>query len=179
MAQVSDAINTLQSRAGLTVEALASNEAFISLLCQATPIALRHHQQEKLVCLKNALISVGSPEFTDEDLAFQFLRYIDELTVSHLSVLRVIWEDEGAFKNVKSMQHAFKLLDPVAPNVLSPLVLRTFLRDLDVRGLVNASDLEDLPGFESKAVYIASEQSDRHPLRLTEIGKTFLKFVAD
>ena len=178
MVQVSEAINALQKRSGLTVDELMKNEAFTSFLLQATPIALRNHQKEKITTLKNALASVGNPEFSDEDLAFQFLRYIDELTVSHLSILRLISSRADAFKEVKSMQQAFEHLTQEEPADISPLIARTYLRDLDARGLVNAIDLEDLPDFESKAVYIAAEQTDRHPLQLTEIGRKFLAFIA-
>jgi len=178
MVQVSEAINALQKRSGLTVDELMKNEAFTSFLLQATPIALRNHQKEKITTLKNALTSVGNPEFSDEDLAFQFLRYIDELTVSHLTILRIIANRADAFKEVKSMQQAFEQLTREDQADVSPLVARTYLRDLDARGLVNAIDLEDLPDFESKAVYIAAEQTDRHPLQLTELGEKFLSFIA-
>ena len=178
MVQVSEAINALQKRSGLTVDELMKNETFTSFLLQATPIALRNHQKEKITTLKNALTSVGNPEFSDEDLAFQFLRYIDELTVSHLTILRIIVNRADAFKEVKSMQQAFEQLTREDQADVSPLVARTYLRDLDARGLVNAIDLEDLPDFESKAVYIAAEQTDRHPLQLTELGEKFLSFIA-
>lgn len=178
MVQVSEAINALQKTSGLTVDELMKNEAFTSFLLQATPIALRNHQKEKITTLKNALASVGNPEFSDEDLAFQFLRYIDELTVSHLTILRIISSRADVFKEVKSMQQAFEQLILEDQTDISPLVARTYLRDLDSRGLVNAIDLEDLPDFESKAVYIAAEQTDRHPLQLTELGEKFLSFIA-
>lgn len=125
MVQVSEAINALQKRSGLTVDELMKNEAFTSFLLQATPIALRNHQKEKITTLKNALTSVGNPEFSDEDLAFQFLRYIDELTVSHLTILRIIANRADAFKEVKSMQQAFEQLtreDPRWPVQIPPSV---------------------------------------------------------
>lgn len=178
MVQVSEAINALQKRSGLTVDQLMNNEAFTSFLLQATPIALRNHQKEKISTLKNALASVGNPEFSDEDLAFQFLRYIDELTVSHMTILRIISSKADAFKEVKSMEQAFEQLTQDNQADISPLLARTYLRDLDARGLVNAIDLEDLTDFESKAVYIAAEQTDRHPLQLTELGEKFLSFIA-
>ena len=178
MIQVSKAINDLQKSAGLSINELMSNDVFTSFLLQATPIALRNHQRAKLEILKNALASVGNPEFSDEDLAFQLLRYIDELTVSHLVILSTISEMSDAFKAVKSMQQAFEQLMHREFAGLSPLIARTYLRDLDARGLVNAIDLEDLPDFESKGVYIAAEQSERHPLQLTELGVRFLAFVS-
>lgn len=178
MVQVSEAINALQNRSDLSIDDLMKNEAFTSFLLQATPIALRNHQQAKISVLKNALISVGNPEFSDEDLAFQFLRYIDEITVSHFSILKYIFKNADKFKEVKSMQQAIEQLGHAESASRSPLVVRTYLRDLDARGLVNAVDLEDLPEFESNAVYIEAEQSERHPLQLTELGSRFLTFVS-
>lgn len=178
MVQVSEAINALQNRSNLSIDDLMKNEAFTSFLLQATPIALRNHQQAKISVLKNALISVGNPEFSDEDLAFQFLRYIDEITVSHFSILKYIFNNADKFKEVKSMQQAIEQLGHAESASRSPLVVRTYLRDLDARGLVNAVDLEDLPEFESNAVYIEAEQSERHPLQLTELGSRFLTFVS-
>ncbi len=178
MVQVSEAINALQNRSDLSIDDLMKNEAFTSFLLQATPIALRNHQQAKISVLKNALISVGNPEFSDEDLAFQFLRYIDEITVSHFSILKYIFNNADKFKEVKSMQQAIEQLGHAESASRSPLVVRTYLRDLDARGLVNAVDLEDLPEFESNAVYIEAEQSERHPLQLTELGSRFLTFVS-
>lgn len=177
MVQVSEAINALQNRSDLSIDDLMKNEAFTSFLLQATPIALRNHQQAKSSVLKNALISVGNPEFSDEDLAFQFLRYIDEITVSHFSILKYIFNNADKFKEVKSMQQVEQLGHAESAS-RSPLVVRTYLRDLDARGLVNAVDLEDLPEFESNAVYIEAEQSERHPLQLTELGSRFLTFVS-
>lgn len=177
MVQVTDAINVLQSSTGHSVDSLMKNEAFFSFLLQATPVALRNHQKEKIVMLRNALVSVGQPAFSDEDLGFQFLRYIDELSVSHLKILRSISENHGHFEEVKSMEEAFSHLALSNELRLSKIIVRTYLRDLDARGLVNASDLEDLPAFESKAVYVAAEQSDRHPLRVTELGTQFLSFI--
>lgn len=180
--EVTEAINTLlsqsQDQSRLTVEDLIENEAFTSFLLQATPIALRTHQKEKVACLKNALTAVGRPEFTDEDLAFQFLRYIDELAVSHLGILRIIRDNEMAFDRVKSMQDAFEQIKPAAQLDISPLILRTYLRDLDAKGLINAADLEDLPDLASEAKYLALEQSDRRSLQMTELGRRFLIFVA-
>lgn len=177
MAQVTDAINVLQRSTGHSVDNLMKNEAFFSFLLQATPVALRNHQKEKIFMLRNALVSVGQPSFSDDDMAFQFLRYIDELSVSHLKILRAVFEHPGDFAEVKSMEQAFGQLALGDQSRLSKLVVRTYLRDLDTRGLVNASDLEDLPEFESKAVYIAAEQSDRHPLHVTELGAQFLAFI--
>ncbi len=119
MVQVSEAINALQNRSDLSIDDLMKNEAFTSFLLQATPIALRNHQQAKISVLKNALISVGNPEFSDEDLAFQFLRYIDEITVSHFSILKYIFKNADKFKEVKSMQQAIEQLGHAESGVVA------------------------------------------------------------
>ncbi|WP_146183342.1 hypothetical protein [Limnohabitans sp. JirII-29] len=178
MLQVTAAINDLQRKLNISVEQLMQSERFTSFLLQATPIALKNHQQAKIEALKNALFSVGELEFSNEDLAFQYLRYIDELTVSHLGILHAISKNEDAFKEVRSMEAAFQMLTQEESPNLSLNVMRAYIRDLDYKGLINAADLEDLPEFESKAGYVAKEQSARNSLKVTNMGAEFLSFVS-
>lgn len=180
--QVSDAINELSRRSNLTVDQLLRDEAFVSFVLQATPIALRTHRTEKVRALKSALVSVGAAVGIDEDVASQFLRYIDELTPSHLRILQVVQDSSEQFSCVTTMERAIERLGPVvshAPVGGLRLILRTYLHDLNARGLVNASDLQELPEFESRAGYLMVEESDRTPLQVTELGRSFLCFITD
>jgi hypothetical protein len=180
MQEVSTAINELRGTLGLTTEQLTANQAFVSFLLQATPIALRTHRTEKLRALKSALVSVGSPAGPDEDLATQFLRYIDELTPSHLRILQAVQTRADVFGAVTTMDSAIQHLAPSVSQTWSPdtrLILRTYLHDLNARGLVNASDLQELPEFASEGGYLQVEQSERRPLQVTDLGERFLTFI--
>lgn len=181
MGDVTAVLNHLQRHASVSLEDLLNNEAFHSFLLQATPIAIRNHRRVKLDALQSALAAVGFDEAFSgqEDLAFQFLRYIDELTVTHISLLKAVANRHEEFAPIRTMKSAHEALAVGSMQGLKPAEIRVFLRDLDARGLIRANDLEDLPEYESKAVYIAAENSERHPLLTTELGRQFIQFITD
>lgn len=74
----------------ITPESLSKNEIFISVAMQATQIALRNHQQEKLNALKNAVKNSASNLSIDENKALMFTRIIDDMTPLHLLILKFL-----------------------------------------------------------------------------------------
>jgi len=181
MGDVTAVLNHLQQQTSVNFEDLLNKPAFHSFLLHATPIAIRNHRSEKLDALKSALAAVGSDGTysVQEDLAFQFLRYIDELTVAHLSLLKAVLSRGEAFAPILTMEQAHETLAVGSMKEFKPAEIRVFLRDLDAKGLIRANDLEDLPEYESKAVYIVAENSDRHPLLTTDLGSQFVRFITD
>jgi hypothetical protein len=73
---------------GFKVENLLSNDNFISSVFYATSLAIRSHQKEKIEALQNAVINTALNIAIEEDLEHMFLNFIDELTPSHLKVLK-------------------------------------------------------------------------------------------
>jgi hypothetical protein len=76
------------------VENLPNNELFITVVLQATSIALRNHQEEKLEALRNAVVNSVLPSSADDDIKLMFLDLVDELKVSHLRLLRMLYEPD-------------------------------------------------------------------------------------
>jgi hypothetical protein len=70
-----------------TLDNLSKNEQFVTATLQATQIALRNHQKEKLEALRNAIMNVALSPNSAEDQSMMFLDWIDTLTVSHIKVL--------------------------------------------------------------------------------------------
>jgi hypothetical protein len=88
---LSKAVQTIAEKAAPSVvENLSNNESFLTVVLQATSIALRNHQKEKLEALKNAIINSGLPNAPNEDLQFMFINFIDSFTVTHLVILDFI-----------------------------------------------------------------------------------------
>lgn len=88
---LADAIDELTNKVNtITHESLSENEIFISVAMQATQIALRNHQQEKLDALKNAVKNSASQISIDENKALMFTRIIDEMTPLHLLILKFL-----------------------------------------------------------------------------------------
>jgi hypothetical protein len=89
--QLADVVTELQQRvSGLTPEALAANATFVTVAMQASQIALRNHQKEKLEALRNAVLNSGMPTPPEEDEQMTFLRLIDQLTPWHLQLLALL-----------------------------------------------------------------------------------------
>lgn len=88
---LADAIEELTNKVDeITPESLSENEIFISVSMQATQIALRNHQQEKLVALKNAVKNSASSISIDENQILMFTRIIDDMTPLHLKILEFL-----------------------------------------------------------------------------------------
>lgn len=86
--QLADVVTEVQRRVdGLTAEKLAANEAFVTVAMQASQMAIRNHQKEKLQALRNAVLNSALPNPPQEDEQMIFLRLIDQLTPWHLRVL--------------------------------------------------------------------------------------------
>jgi len=63
---VAEAIGELDKKFKILPDTLLSNEKFISCLYQATLIAIKNHQDEKLKMLKNALVSTVISNVQDD-----------------------------------------------------------------------------------------------------------------
>jgi len=86
--RLADVVNELERRIdGFTPAKLAENQTFITVALQATQVALRNHQEEKLSALRNAVLNSALPNPPEEDQQLIFLRLVDQLTSWHLRVL--------------------------------------------------------------------------------------------
>ena len=75
---------------GFTPDKLSQNESFITVALQATQIAIRNHQQEKIHALRNAVLNSGLPNPPDENEQLVFLKLVDQLTPWHLGLLGLL-----------------------------------------------------------------------------------------
>ncbi|EPM7999742.1 TPA: hypothetical protein ACGG8A_003573 [Vibrio cholerae] len=74
----------------LTPETLSENETFISAYLQASNLALRTHQAEKIAALNSAVKNTVLLEDLDETLKMIFIRFIDDMTPLHFRVLHFL-----------------------------------------------------------------------------------------
>lgn len=179
MQEVASAIQEIQGKYSALPENLQKNERFISFLYQATIIALKNHQKEKLRALRGALISAADPNLPSEDVALQFLRYVDELTPTHLHILSCLSKHIGQFARVDSLEQVLGIFGRFSSLKLDRIEFRLFVLDLDARFLIQMVDLKDLPEFASRASYVALQASARKPFEVTSLGRQFLEFVQD
>jgi hypothetical protein len=71
---------------GFSVESLVRNDEFITLLMQASQVAVRNHRKEKLEALRNAVLNAAI-KTPDEHLQTILLSFLDTATPWHLRIL--------------------------------------------------------------------------------------------
>jgi hypothetical protein len=179
MVEVGQAIEEIRRRHALLPESLQNDDRFISFLYQATILALKNHQRQKINALRSALVSAAKAEQFSEDLAFQFLRYIDELSVTHLAMLACFDKHAGQFARLEKLEQVYSKLRSYTGASLERAAFRSFLHDLDARFLIRVGDLEDLPEYASKESVLLAEESAIRPLEVTSLGRSFLSFIDD
>jgi hypothetical protein len=192
---VSEVIQELYKRKALTVEDLRDNEEFISLLLQATNNWFKTHEEEKRRMLKNALLNSIESGF-QYDIQKIFLNLIDELTVSHIQVLKTLDEHRlylGTVKDVFGLHRILPQGDKYgttkkrvfipAINPIEITQLMYIVNDLKSKNLLYVSDgFKDNNNEVHEITLRAMEdgQSQGKPfLKVSDLGSHFLKYIED
>lgn len=177
MLEVSTALNSILDRHHLQLADLQTDEQFITFLYQATSAALRTHQAVKLQALRNALTNSVIPGKCDGDLALLYLRYIDELTPSHLLCLYALEEHQAEYALHASLAQVIATLRTQTQIAGDQPTVRAFLQDLEARFLLRLGDIDELPQYASKQSMMLREESAIRPIEVTAQGARFLSFI--
>jgi len=160
---------------GFKVENLRENQLFITTVTHATFAALRNHQKEKLDALQNAVINSALGVDIEENLQLHFLDMIDSLTPLHLRILAYFddpnkWIDNRGIKLNIMMGGASSALEAALPELQGKRsIYDSIVQDLFNRGLLN---------FDKNGLHTMMTQSGILASRTTELGKTFLSYIA-
>ena len=95
MIRVTEALNRLEQERGIDLEQLKENDAFFTCLVQASQVALRNHQEEKIEALANAVVNAALPTAPNESLQQVFLNFVDTFTVWHLKILDLFQDPQS------------------------------------------------------------------------------------
>ncbi|MBA7622107.1 hypothetical protein ES703_29478 [subsurface metagenome] len=163
---------------GFKIENLSENEMFISTLMQATQVAIRNHQRQKLEALRNAVLNAALPNAPEENLQLMFLNFVDSLTLGHLRMLKLLndFEAKRPLNRSTGVQIEFVAKSKektviTAQKALADLIdnqnfYDQVLKDLRIRGLLEVS-MSDTANFLDKIV-------NAQP---TNLGKQLLAFI--
>ena len=91
-----DLQNLESSIENFKIENLKDDENFITVVLNATQLAIKNHNKEKILALKNACLNTALKLNTDEEKQLIFLNYVNELVPLDLRLLRY-------FKNPHTM----------------------------------------------------------------------------
>ena len=175
MESVGSALEELQKKDNQLIERLQKDDTFQSVLLQASWAAVRNHQAEKLTALR---IAVQNSAIASDDTQLLFVRFVDELTPTHLLVLNFFVKREKEVAHLESYQQVIEAFSASCEQKLNPFLFRMVCEDLKVRGLVRISeDIHDLPGVYTEPKIVIEGSSKDPKVIVTDFGKSFVAFV--
>lgn len=160
---------------GFKVSDLAQNQLFLTVVTQATQIAIRNHQDEKLEVLKNVVINSAKPLFADDSLYLMFIQWIDIFTPWHIRILNflnspTIITKYGEVDIRQASTYIVERIHDLFPSNESNIdIITQVLMDLHTRGLLEVQSQE----ISSKAFKKALGA------HITDMGKYFLQFISE
>lgn len=175
--QLCNVLSDIEKRVeGLTVERLASNEAFVTVAMQASQIAVRNHQEAKLEALRNAVLNAALPHPPHEDEQMIFLRLIDQLTPWHLRMLAVLanpaeWMNKHGLTNPNwSMGGVSAVIEYCLSDLRGKRdVYEQIVRDLQADGLVS----------QGQFLNMTMSGTGMIESRTTARGQRFIDFITE
>lgn len=175
--ELAEVVTDLQQRVdGLTPENLAENEVFVTVAMQASQVAIRNHQKEKLEALRYAVLNSGLPNPPEEDEQLIFVRLIDQLTPWHLQLLAVLNSP------VQWMNHNGVAYPGWGTGSVSQ-VIEHCLPDLRGKRDTYEQLVRDLQadGLLGQGQYLHLQMTGRGMVesRTTDRGIRFIKFITD
>lgn len=178
--EIAQSLRELEENQEIDLEILQNSDQFISIISQATTIAIRNHQREKLDALRNAIINSATEQNSQDDLHLTFIRFIEELTPSHLHLLKLLVSYEEKVSLLKSYPAIYQLLSEAVEDIISRDQFKLFVGDLVSRGLIWISpDIDDFEDIYQASSLLTSQTNDDLPrIIITDIAKDFLKFIS-
>lgn len=142
MQEMVNAFEKLEKHRNGIINELSNNEEFVSLLISASIYAFKTHLTEKRHELRNVLInSLGSD--LSYDIQQAYLKFIDDLTPSHLIILKFVDQEEKHLQHVNEYEKIYSIMKRTKSDTnnwsLVNVEITTFrflLKDLESKGLI-------------------------------------------
>ncbi len=156
--KIGERLHKLESEGKIDLDALSQNDIFINILFQASLIAMRNNQKERLEALENAVINAALPNSPDEIFQELFLNLVDSVSILHVSMLKKI---SGVILNVKDID---KLLKETFPEMEQNQTLYQHVwQDLIAKNLIS----------------IRTDNHLGYTITRTPLGNRFLDFISE
>ncbi|MDB5013963.1 MAG: hypothetical protein JWQ25_2165 [Daejeonella sp.] len=175
MEEIGKEIRRLETSSKLKIEDLSSDEQFIDTVLQATNLALKTSDKEKIAIFRNVILNTALGETPEQTLTHIFLNLIDGFTVWHIKILQLFNNPPEVFKknNKPIPNHFMGTLSNIAIDMFPELkgkaeLLSLIWNDLRNAGLHNTSDF----GTTMTGNGLLAE-------RTTNLGKMFLTFISN
>jgi hypothetical protein len=170
---LADRVVKLEQDDHLKLDDLATNDAFISTVMQASTIALRNHRKEKIDALRNAVLNTAIGRSPDDSKREMFLSLVDLFTVEHLRVLQMLRERDGSGEYIQARSKTTitgiaEMATKEIPDLRGqPALAEIFIDELCRRGLLHWTR-DGVVSYRK-----------RDEALVTDLGAEFLKFISD
>lgn len=175
MEEVANKLIELQDKGQFNINELTKNDQFIDVILQATNLAIKNSEDEKLDALKNAVINTASIECPDKIKTHIFLNMIDQFTVWHIKILKLYDDPKNWFDSNEQtlpnlmMGSLSSVLKSAYPEMAQEgELIKLIWQDLHDAGMHNSTEMNTMMSGDS----IFSS-------RTTKLGKEFLKYISE
>ena len=172
--EVAGSLEDLRARIGDDfIEGLRHNESFTTILLNASQIAVRSHQREKIEALANAVLNSALGMTPDETERAIMLDLIDRLTPTHVSLLRLFQAPQNNPAVAQRMSSMFSGgLTQIVWAAFPELQSRSELVNLIWRDLSNAGLMTE------GGLNVMMTGGGLIQKRTTTFGDRFLEFIS-
>jgi hypothetical protein len=171
--QLAEVVSELKDHVEDLSKPLEENDRFLTAVVHASQIAMGAHQEDKLRALRNAVRNSALKSAPDDDRQLMFLRFVDELTLSHIRVLRVFDDPRAAIEATGRELRTMGGLGLVVYHCLPELngqgdFCDLLSSDLESRGLV----------IKGTSLHVTMTLVGMLTPRTTNLGKQFMGFIS-
>jgi len=153
---------------------LPENEVFITTALQASTIAFRNHQAEKLEALRNAVVNSALPNPPDESLQQMFLNFVDDMTEWHIRILLFL-NDPIAWGEAHGVAFSSMQMGGIEHRLLEAFPELKGTQDMHVQIVKELATNMGLIGDVSLQVTMTG--AGTLTSRTTGLGKQFVHFI--
>lgn len=175
MNEVAERLKDLEESHKLNFNNLLHNDHFLDTIIQATSLAIKTSEEEKIHALKNAVINTALTEAPDKTKCQIFLNLVDRFTVWHIKILQFFDNPKLWFaKTGQTPQNS------LMGNMLH--VLQTAFPTLHGQSeLVDViwRDLQDAGFHQTTGLRTSMTGDGTLAERTTNLGKEFLHFISE
>jgi len=175
MNEIADKLKFLEENRKIDFLELQNNEHFIDVVLQATTLALKTSEKEKIKAFQNAVLNTASGQSPDQTISQIFLNQLDSFTTWHIIILKFI----------DSPRQWFQKANRTAPSYMASSI-STVIKEAFPE-LNNQDDLLDIiwndlgtAGFH-RTSGIKTTMTGEGVLsdRTTQLGKQFIEFISN
>ena len=155
------------------IEDLGQNEHFVDAVANATFLAIRTSDKEKLLLLRSTVLNIALGSSMDSDKTAIFQRYLGELTPSHIRIL-IFLDNPKSFYEANGVPWPNLMMGSVASlrqEIISDLdgdFCNLIVKDLNNSGLIANANLNVTQSGAGLATSLSSS-----------LGKEFVNFLND